>query len=69
MSVDEKIAYRDFTITRALYEMEWVGVHNDYDPTPWYLYDGPSDTRIFYGATVEEVKAEIDVWYDELEPA
>lgn len=67
MQLDQDIVYRDFTITKAIYEMEWVGAHKDYDPTPQYLYDGPSDGRVFYGATIEEVKAEIDTWYDELE--
>jgi hypothetical protein len=35
-------------------------VHDDYDPTPVHLYDGPSDHRCGFGRSVAECKAEID---------
>ena len=30
---------------------QWEATHPDYDPTPVYLYDGPSDNRYVTGKT------------------
>lgn len=44
---------------------EWCATHPDYDPTPVYLYDGPSDSRVVYGKTRDEVIEEINLWFEE----
>lgn len=39
--------------------------HEDYDPTPQYADDGPSDNRHGWARTMAEAKAEIDQREDE----
>lgn len=43
----------------------WFGTHPDYDPTPLYADDPPSDNRFVHAATIQMVKLEIDYWYEE----
>lgn len=54
-----------------LIEQNWTGwwgaTHPDYDPTPIYPYDGPSDHRHVIGKTRDEVIAEIDAFIEENE--
>lgn len=45
--------------------MGWTAVHPDYDPTPLYADDGPSDHRHVWGCTKEECEAEVDIWIEE----
>jgi hypothetical protein len=47
--------------------MGYAFVHEDYDPTPLYADDGPSDHRHGWARTVEQAKAEIDDHEDERE--
>lgn len=44
---------------------QWEATHPDYDPTPFNLYDGPSDNRFATGKTRDEVIEEIDIWIEE----
>ena len=44
---------------------EWEATHPDFDPTPTYLYDGPSDNRIVRAKTLPELREEIDAWHEE----
>lgn len=46
---------------------EWEATHPDYDPTPQFLYDGPSDNRAVFAKTREGVIEEIDLWIEENE--
>lgn len=41
--------------------------HDDYDPTPVYADDGPSDYRHGWAPTLVEAKAEIDVFEGDAE--
>jgi hypothetical protein len=47
--------------------MGYAFAHDDYDPTPMYADDGPSDHRHGWARTVEQAKAEIDEHEDERE--
>lgn len=40
--------------------MQYEYVHDDYDPTPLYADDPPSDNRHGYARTIDNAKAEID---------
>lgn len=67
IKVHEETTYRKFKIRFdnppiPVRTMDWCGVHDDYDGAP-----DSNDNRVFYGATAEEVKAEIDEWYLEQE--
>ena len=46
---------------------DWSATHPNYDPTPFYADDGPSDCRVVHAATRECVIAEIDAWIEENE--
>lgn len=46
-------------------DFDWSATHPDYDPTPIYADDGPSDDRVVHGRTRDDVIAEIDAWHDE----
>ena len=67
------IEYRDFKIRPSLVSYmaatDWTYTHKDYDPTPVYADDGPSDNRCGYAGSIEAAKAEIDEWYSEQEAA
>jgi hypothetical protein len=69
----DTISYRDFEIRPSLVsympQSDWTYTHKDYDPTPVYADDGPSDNRCGYAGSVEEAKAEIDEFYSEQEAA
>lgn len=41
---------------------EWEATHPDYDQTPQYAYDGPSDNRHVSAKTKALVFEEIDEW-------
>lgn len=49
-----------------LIEQNWLGMweatHPDFDPTPMYANDGPSDNRYVTAATRAEVIEEIEEW-------
>lgn len=45
----------------------WDATHPDYDLTPLYADDGPSDNRHVNARTIEELRAEIDAWFEENE--
>jgi hypothetical protein len=47
--------------------MGYAFVHEDYDPTPLYADDGPSDQRHGWERTLDAAKAEIDCQEDERE--
>jgi hypothetical protein len=49
------------------YPMGYAFVHEDYDPTPLYADDGPSDHRHGWARTLDQAKAEIDEQEDERE--
>jgi hypothetical protein len=51
--------YREFELDIP-YPGFWRAVHQD--------YDGPEDHRLFVGKSIEEVKAVVDDYWDELEP-
>jgi len=38
----------------------WVFQHDDFDPTPMYADDPPSDNRYGYGTTLQDCKDQID---------
>lgn len=67
----DTILYRDFEINGATVsyssEHDWIATHKDYDPTPMYADDGPSDHRYFVGRSVEHLKQEIDEWWEDQE--
>jgi hypothetical protein len=44
---------------------EWEATHPDFDPTPVYLDDGPSDNRYVTAKTRADVIEAIDDWYAE----
>lgn len=44
---------------------QWEATHPDFDPTPQFLYDGPSDNRYVTARTRNEVIEEIDLWIEE----
>lgn len=44
---------------------QWQATHPDFDPTPMYADDGPSDNRYVIGRTRAEVVEEIDLWIEE----
>lgn len=46
---------------------EWEATHPDFDPTPVYADDGPSDNRYVTAKTIPELHAEIDFWIEENE--
>ncbi|SFJ54457.1 hypothetical protein SAMN04515648_4520 [Phyllobacterium sp. CL33Tsu] len=54
--------YRDFTIEHPLAAPAYgfLGIQQQ--------YDGPEDDRCFHGRTVEEVKTEIDEWWEQDDP-
>ena len=61
------LKYRDWTISWnpkpiPIRTMDYDAVHDDYDPTPMYLYDPPSDDRAFNAGSVIECKQIIDDW-------
>lgn len=43
-------------------DFDWSATHPNYDPTPYYSDDGPSDHHHVHAATLEGVRAEIDAW-------
>lgn len=45
---------------------DWQWFHEDYDGAPEYLYDLPSDPRCGYAGSLEECKADIDEFIEEL---
>lgn len=61
--------YRDYHIHRAGWSpspaFDWEYVHKDYDPTPMYADDGPSDHRIGRCASEQECRDEIDMALDD----
>ena len=66
---DNPIRYRDYRIflddCAGTRRQGYAFVHEDYDPTPMYADDGPSDHRHGWEPTLEAAKAEIDVQIDE----
>ena len=67
------IWYRDYRIfvddcagTRS---QGYAFVHDDYDPTPQYADDPPSDNRCGWEPTIDAAKAEIDVQIADLQDA
>lgn len=63
-SYDNPIRYRDYRIfaddCAGTCPPGFAFVHEDYDPTPMYADDPPSDHRHGWERTVEAAKAEID---------
>ena len=62
--------YRNFRIRRdpppiPVRTMDWQAVHEDYDPTPQYSYDGPSDNRVLFAGTPEDIIRAVDEWHEE----
>lgn len=62
----QKDRYRGWLIEQS-WIGDWEATHPDYDPTPVYLYDGPSDNRHVSAKTREGVIEEIDIWIEENE--
>lgn len=44
---------------------DYVATHPDFDPTPIYPDDGPSDNRYVTAKTIGGLMAEVDEWIDE----
>jgi hypothetical protein len=67
------IMYRDYRIFRddcaGTHPMGWAFAHDDYDPTPLYADDGPSDHRHGWARSLEAAKAEIDCQIEDWEDA
>lgn len=63
------VTYRGYSIGLADWspasQFDWEFVHADYDPTPMYADDGPSDHRAGRAASLEACKAEIDMLEDD----
>ena len=63
--------YRDWVIGPSLASYhrshDWTATHKDYDPSPQYYDDGPSDHRHFTGSSAEDLQRQIDDWYLEQE--
>lgn len=60
----EKETYMGWNIY-ADWFIGWSATHPDYDPTPLYADDEPSDNRRAWGYTKEECQAEVDIWIEE----
>lgn len=71
MSIERTVSYRGWTIrsNEVSYHpsTDFVGVHDDYDPTPQFADDPPADDRLVHGRTIQEVKERIDEYETELE--
>ena len=54
------VKYRDFTLYTSMVwyhpDHDWTAVHVDYDL---------DDDRCFYGASIEDLKSQINDWYEE----
>lgn len=68
---DNPIWHRDYRIYRddcaGTRRDGFAFTHDDYDPTPVYSDDGPSDHRHGWAQTLDEAKAEIDIQIEDAE--
>lgn len=67
---DTQSTYRGWNISYdakpiPVREFDWTATHPDYDPTPLYSGDPPSDDRYVHAATFEGLIVEVDRWIEE----
>jgi hypothetical protein len=56
--------YRGWRIAEHFY-CGWQATHPDFDPTPVYADDGPSDFRYVFAGSLNELHHAINEWIEE----